>query len=129
MQEGVYEVRAELPGVDPAEDIEVTVRDGRLTIKAERTRPSESNGRSEFTYGSFVRTVALPEGADEDDINATYDRGILTVSDPLSEDTRSRSTSRSSRPSSSTRTTTMTTTTHARAAREAEHTRRHQPVG
>jgi HSP20 family protein len=86
MKDGLYEVRAELPGVDPAEDIEVTVQDGRLTIKAERTQTSESNGHSEFSYGSFVRTVSLPSGADEDDINATYDRGILTVSVPLSED-------------------------------------------
>jgi hypothetical protein len=62
------------------------VRDGRLTIKAERTQTSESNGHSEFSYGEFVRTVPLPAGADEDDINATYDRGILTVSVPLSED-------------------------------------------
>jgi len=86
MKDGVYEVRAELPGVDPTDDIEVTVCDGQLTIKAERTQTSESNGHSEFTYGSFVRTVALPAGADEDDINATYDRGILTVSVPLAED-------------------------------------------
>jgi HSP20 family molecular chaperone IbpA len=85
-KDGMYEVRAELPGVDPTDDIEVTVRDGRLTIKAERTQTSESNGHSEFSYGSFTRTVPLPEGADEDDINATYDRGILTVSVPLSED-------------------------------------------
>ena len=86
MKDGRYEVRAELPGVDPAENIEVTVHDGRLTIKAERTQTSESNGHSEFSYGSFMRTVPLPAGADEDDINATYDRGILTVSVPLSED-------------------------------------------
>ena len=86
MKEGVYEVRAELPGVDPTDDIEVTVRDGQLTIKAERTQTSESNGHSEFSYGSFVRTVALPAGADEDDISATYDRGILTVSIPLAEE-------------------------------------------
>jgi HSP20 family protein len=50
-KDGVYEVRAELPGVDPIEDVEVTVRDGRLTI----------------------------------DISATYDRGILMVSVPLSD--------------------------------------------
>ena len=62
------------------------MRDGQLTIKAERTQTTESNGHSEFSYGSFVRTVPLPAGADEDDINATYDRGILTVSVPLSED-------------------------------------------
>ena len=84
-REGLYQVRAELPGVDPIEDIEVTVRDGQLTIKAERTQTAESNGRSEFSYGSFARTIVLPVGADEDDINATYDRGILTVSVPLTE--------------------------------------------
>ena len=86
MKDGLYEVRAELPGVDPTDDIEVSVRDGQLTIKAERTQTTESNGHSEFSYGSFIRTVPLPAGADEDDINATYDRGILTVSVPLSED-------------------------------------------
>ena len=86
MKDGLYEVRAELPGVDPTDDIEVTVHDGQLTIKAERAQTTESNGHSEFSYGSFVRTVPLPAGADEDDINATYDRGILTVSVPLSED-------------------------------------------
>jgi HSP20 family protein len=88
-KEGLYEVRAELPGVDPIEDIEVTVRDGRLTIKALRTRTSESNALSEFSYGSFSRTVALPAGSDEDDISATYERGILTVSVPLSDTTPS----------------------------------------
>ncbi len=84
-REGLYQVRAELPGVDPIEDIEVTVRDGQLTIKAERTQTAESNGRSEFSYGSFARTIVLPVGADEDDVNATYDRGILTVSVPLTD--------------------------------------------
>jgi HSP20 family molecular chaperone IbpA len=80
MKEGRYEVRAEIPGVDPAKDVEITVRDGMLTIKAERTEKSESKGRSEFSYGSFVRTVSLPAGANEDDITADYDKGILRVS-------------------------------------------------
>ena len=44
LKDGVYEVRAELPGVDPTDDIEVTVHDGQLTIKAERTQSGESNG-------------------------------------------------------------------------------------
>ncbi len=79
-KEGRYEVRAEIPGIDPAEDVDITVHDGRLTIKAERTERTESNGRSEFSYGSFARTVSLPPGSDEDDIKATYDKGILTVS-------------------------------------------------
>jgi len=62
------------------------VRDGQLTIKAERSQTSESNGRSEFSYGSFVRIVSLPAGADEDEIHAIYDGGILTISVPLGED-------------------------------------------
>ena len=83
-KDGRYEVRAELPGVE-AKDVDITVHDGRLTIKAERTEKSESKGRSEFSYGSFERTVTLPQGADEDDIKASYDKGILTVSVGLSE--------------------------------------------
>ena len=75
-----YEVRAEIPGVDPAKDIDITLRDGQLTIRAERSEKKEFDGRSEFSYGSFVRTVPLPAGADEDDVKATYDKGILTVS-------------------------------------------------
>jgi HSP20 family protein len=85
-KDGLYELRAELPGVDPVEDVEITVRDLRLTIKAERKQTSESNGHSEFSYGSFARTVSLPAGADEDEIHAVYDRGILTISVPVGED-------------------------------------------
>ncbi|CQD15134.1 Hsp20/alpha crystallin family protein [Mycobacterium sp. 050128] len=80
MKDGRYIVRAELPGVDPAKDIDITVREGQLSIKAERTEKKDFDGRSEFSYGSFVRTVSLPAGADEDNIQATYDKGILTVS-------------------------------------------------
>jgi HSP20 family molecular chaperone IbpA len=85
MKDGRYEVRAEIPGVDPAKDINITMRDGQLTIKAERTEKKEFDGRSEFSYGSFVRTVSLPAGADEDDVKATYDKGILTVSVAIAE--------------------------------------------
>jgi HSP20 family protein len=88
LHDDAYEIRAELPGVDPEEDIEVTVRDGRLTITAERARPGENCGRSEFTYGTLTRTLVLPDGADQDDVNATYDRGILTVSVPLTDEYR-----------------------------------------
>jgi HSP20 family molecular chaperone IbpA len=84
-KDGNYEVRAEIPGIDPAKDVDITVRDGLLTIKAERTEKRESNGRSEFSYGSFIRTVTLPPGADEDAIKASYDKGILTVSVPVSQ--------------------------------------------
>ena len=85
LKDGSYELRAEIPGVDPAKDVDITVRDGVLTIKAERSERKESNGRSEFSYGSFLRSVTLPAGADEDAIKARYDKGILTVSVPVSE--------------------------------------------
>jgi len=80
MQDGHYVVRAEIPGIDPAKDVDITVRDGQLMIKAERSEKTQAEGRSEFRYGSFVRSVSLPAGANEDDIKATYDKGILTVS-------------------------------------------------
>jgi HSP20 family molecular chaperone IbpA len=87
MKNGRYEVRAEIPGIDPEKDVEVTVHDGLLTIKAERSEKSEFNGRSEFSYGSFVRAVSLPPGANEDDITADYTKGILTVSVGVSDKT------------------------------------------
>ena len=85
MTDGRYEVRAEMPGIDPAKDVDITIRDGQLTIKAERSEKKDFDGRSEFSYGSFIRTVSLPAGADEDDIKATYDKGILRVSVGVSE--------------------------------------------
>ena len=85
IKDGHYVVRAELPGVDPAKDIDITVRDGQLTIKAERSEKQDFDGRSEFSYGSFVRTVSLPAGADQDNIEATYDKGILSVAVAISE--------------------------------------------
>ncbi len=85
MQDGRYVLRAELPGIDPAKDIDITVRKGQLTIKAERTEKKETKGRSEFCYGSFVRSFTLPSGANEEDSKATYHKGILTVSVGVSE--------------------------------------------
>ena len=79
MKDGRYELRAELPGIDPAKDVDITVRDGKLVITAERSEKKEAKGRSEFCYGSFIRSVTLPAGANEEDIKATYDKGILTV--------------------------------------------------
>lgn len=85
VKDGRYQLRAEIPGVDPAKDVDITVHGGVLTIKAERSETSESKGRSEFSYGSFVRSVTLPAGAIDDDIKASYDKGILTVTVPLKE--------------------------------------------
>ncbi|MBF6223416.1 Hsp20/alpha crystallin family protein [Nocardia abscessus] len=85
LEKGTYTLRAELPGVDPAKDVDISVREGQLTIKAERSERKEEGTRSEFHYGSFYRSVPLPAGAKEDAIEATYTDGILTVSVPVSE--------------------------------------------
>jgi HSP20 family protein len=57
-----------------------------LHIKAERQEKSEHKGksgyRSEFRYGSFSRSIALPPGAKEEDITATYKDGVLEVRAP-----------------------------------------------
>ncbi|WP_280247758.1 Hsp20/alpha crystallin family protein [Nocardia abscessus] len=85
LEKGQYILRAELPGVDPAEDVDISVRDGQLTIKAERAERKAEGTRSEFHYGSFYRSIPLPVGAKEDAIEATYSDGILTVTVPVSE--------------------------------------------
>jgi HSP20 family protein len=82
-------VRAEVPGIDPEKDVDVSVADGMLHIKAEREEKSEQKSktgyRSEFRYGSFTRTIALPPGAREEDVTASYKDGVLEVRAPAPE--------------------------------------------
>ena len=80
-----YVIRAELPGLDPENDIQVTV-DGRiLTIRAERRQQDNGPYRSEFRYGSLARAVRLPGRVDPADVTARYDKGVLEVSVPVRE--------------------------------------------
>ena len=87
VEDGHCVIRAEMPGLDPDKDVEASIADGVLTLRAhrsERTEDERPDGyRSEFRYGSFVRRVRLPEGATEDDITATYKDGILEVRVPV----------------------------------------------
>lgn len=82
-EEDRYVVRAEIPGIDPDKDVEITVSDGVLTIAAERREEVSEKGRSEFHYGSFVRQVSLPAGAVEDKLTARYQDGILEITVPI----------------------------------------------
>lgn len=79
IRDGRYVLRAELPGIDPEKDLEVTVSNGVLTIRAHRQEATDQKYRSEFRYGVFTRSVKLPAGADEDHIQASYDAGVLEV--------------------------------------------------
>ncbi len=81
-----YVIRAEVPGVDPEKDIDVSVSDGMLHISAKREerteRKDKATYRSEFRYGEFSRDLALPSGVDTDAVKASYRDGILEVRIP-----------------------------------------------
>jgi HSP20 family protein len=82
---GNFIIRAELPGIDPDKDVQINIRDGMLTIEGKREEHTESDQRSEFFYGRFMRTLTLPSGSDEKNIKASYRDGILEVSIPMRE--------------------------------------------
>jgi HSP20 family protein len=78
--------KIDLPGMKK-EDVKVEVTDGQLAISGERKSEAEEKGeafyRCEREYGSFYRSVPLPEGAKLEDIKATFADGVLEVSVPL----------------------------------------------
>jgi HSP20 family protein len=78
----------DLPGV-PKEKIAIEVGDGALTVAATREREQkvapDGYQRFERRYGSFSRTVGLPQGVSEDEIKATYEHGVLEVLVPKPE--------------------------------------------
>jgi HSP20 family protein len=76
------QVRLELPGIDPEQDVQVLVEDGRLIISGERREERESSDGllvRELRYGSFRREFALPDGVSAEQVSATYDAGLLQV--------------------------------------------------
>jgi len=76
-------IRVELPGIDPATDVTVSVEDGHLVIRGERKQvgdvKEEAYYRLETVYGTFERFIPLPEGFDEGEIEAAYEDGVLEV--------------------------------------------------
>jgi HSP20 family protein len=78
-------LRAELPGAKP-EDVDITVHNGVLTIsgKLEEEREEERSGYlvRERRSGSFRRSLQLPQDADEDQIKANFENGVLEVKIP-----------------------------------------------
>ena len=85
-EDGTLVIRADLPGINPDSDIELTVSDGMLYIRAERREEEkrEDKGylRRELRYGSLSRALPLPDGITESDITATYQAGILEIRVP-----------------------------------------------
>lgn len=80
-----FKLEAELPGMDQ-DDIEVSVNDNFLTIKGEKNAYKEDKDenyvRRERSYGSYLRTITLPDTADGDKAKATFKKGVLWVEIP-----------------------------------------------
>jgi HSP20 family protein len=86
-----YVIKAEIPEVDK-KNVKVTVQEGMLTIQGERKQEKEEKGkrfhRVERSYGTFVRSFALPEDTTGENIKAEFKEGMLNVHVPKSERTR-----------------------------------------
>lgn len=86
------QITAELPGVDE-KDIDVSFTNGILTIRGEKksedTKEGETYHISERNYGSFTRSIKLPYEPEENKISASFKDGVLSVSIPRSEKSKS----------------------------------------
>jgi HSP20 family protein len=86
-------VKADIPGVDP-KDVEVIVRDNALILRGEKKEEKEEKHkgyhRTERYVGSFFRTIPLPSGVDEGNIEATSGKGVITVTIPKKPEAQSK---------------------------------------
>jgi HSP20 family protein len=83
----------DLPGI-PEDKVVIEFENGTLTVSAERERAQQASGdrfyRVERRYGSYTRSIGLPQGVAESDISARYDNGVLEVSVKKPEQTKPR---------------------------------------
>lgn len=86
-------VSAELPGIEE-KDIDVTLEDNYLTIKGEKKEEHEEKKKyyhlSERSYGTFQRTIALPDAIDSEKLKAEFKKGVLKIEIPKSEKAKAR---------------------------------------
>lgn len=79
------EITAELPGLEE-KDVQVNLADGVLTIRGEKNAEKEEKDKNyrlvERSYGSFERSIALPDGVKAEDVRASIAKGVLTVTVP-----------------------------------------------
>jgi len=89
-----YHITAELPGLK-REDVKITLQEGVLTIQGERKQEKEEQGRRfhrvERSYGTFVRSFALPDVVDEGKVSAEFKDGVLHIRLPKSEKAKPKS--------------------------------------
>lgn len=87
-EDGALVVRAEVPGIDPDKDVEVTASEGVFHLAVERHEEAEPEGRRYLRHElahrqRLERDLALPEGAQGSELKATYNNGVLEVRMPL----------------------------------------------
>jgi HSP20 family protein len=84
-KDNAFEITADLPGMDE-KNVEVQVANGNLTIKGEKKEEKEEKKKDYFLqerrFGSFERSFGIPEGLDTDKIEASFKKGVLTVTLP-----------------------------------------------
>lgn len=83
-----FEIKAELPGMDE-KDIELSLDDGLLTISGEKKAETEEKDKGyylkECSYGTFSRSIRLPDNIADDKIEAKFKKGVLTIDLPKKE--------------------------------------------
>jgi len=83
-----FEIKAELPGMDE-KDINLSLNDGVLTISGEKKAETEQKDKGyylkECSYGTFSRSVRLPDNIAEDKIEANFKKGVLFIDMPKKE--------------------------------------------
>jgi HSP20 family protein len=88
-----FVLRADLPGLSE-NDVKIELEDNVLTVSGERKSEHEQRNegyyRVERAYGSFSRSLTLPEGVDADGIQANFDNGVLEVQIPKPEQQKPR---------------------------------------
>ncbi len=88
LKDNKFHVRLGLPGVDP-KDVSIQVHGNQLTISGERKQDQQISEESyafrEFSYGSFQRLIALPEGVKAEQVEAQYKNGVLDIIAPVAE--------------------------------------------
>ena len=86
-------VKAELPGMDE-KDVEVLVTENALTIKGEKNEEKEDKGQDyyhmERAFGAFQRVIPLPSGVDHQKAEATFKKGILSITLPKVQDAKAK---------------------------------------
>lgn len=74
---------AEMPGIDPEKDLDISIDGDVLTISGECRDEKKDRHRQEFHHGSFSRSVTLPRHLKDGEVKAEYADGVLTLRVPF----------------------------------------------